>query len=149
MLWKDYEIDWLRSQNLTEIVVFFDQSKNNRNHEKLKVDFHCRVILRTSFTAWIQLAFRVWWLASAETKSWTTFNFFCRRKPSVHFFYLFSILFRFGRDFYVYWDRWNARLTNFRKASASPSGTTKCRVWILSLKWKCKTFSINRTRMIK
>ena len=30
----------------------------------------------------------------AETKSWTTFNFFRRRKPSVDFFYLFSILFR-------------------------------------------------------
>ena len=28
--------------------MFFDQSKNNRNHGKLKVDFHCCVILRTS-----------------------------------------------------------------------------------------------------
>jgi len=28
--------------------VLFDQSKNNRNHDKLKVDFHGRVILPTS-----------------------------------------------------------------------------------------------------
>ena len=65
--------------------MFFDQSKTNRNHEKLKVDFHCRVIL-LMLMAGVNLT-----------------GFSCV-KPSVHFF---SILFffycvRFGRGFYVY-----------------------------------------------
>ena len=65
--------------------MFFDQSKTNRNHEKLKVDFHCRVIL-LMLMAGVNLT-----------------GFSCV-KSSVHFF---SILFffycvRFGRGFYVY-----------------------------------------------
>ena len=51
--------------------MFFDQSKTNRNHEKLKVDFHCRVIL-LMLMAGVNLT-----------------GFSCV-KPSVHFF---SILF--------------------------------------------------------
>ena len=63
--------------------MFFDQSKTNRNHEKLKVDFHCRVIL-LMLMAGVNLT-----------------GFSCV-KPSVHFFlfyFSFFILFVLDADF--------------------------------------------------
>ena len=97
MLWKDYEIDWLRSQNLTEIVVFFDQSKNNRNHEKLKVDFHCRVILRTSFTAWILLLILLfvcdgWRLRKLRVEPHSTFSTDASRPYTFSIYFLFCFV---------------------------------------------------------
>ena len=82
-------------KNWTEIVVFFDQSKTNRNHEKLKVDFHCRVILLMLMSQW-----EFNWL------------FVCEAVRSFFFYSIFLFYFvRFGRGFYEYWDRWITKYT--------------------------------------
>ena len=66
--------------------MFFDQSKTNRNHEKLKVDFHCRVILLMLMSQW-----EFNWLFVYEAVR--SFFFY-----SIFLFYFV----RFGRGFYEY-----------------------------------------------
>ena len=61
----------------------FDQSKCDRNHEKLKMDFRCRVILRTSIGREFNWLFVCDGLRLRKLKELN--HFFRGRKPSVQF----------------------------------------------------------------